>query len=92
MTSILVRTLFSTLMSCRALILENLALCRQFDVLQRNAKRPCLTNRDRAVTLLSSNVFRMSQSSDISLGIGISPRFGESEVHPAIVEIEPLQR
>jgi len=57
MTSILFRTLFSALRSRRALALENLALRHQLDVLQRNAKRPRLTNRDRTLWVILSRVW-----------------------------------
>jgi len=50
MISMFFRTLFSALKSHRALVLENLALRHQLDVLQRNVKRPKLTNRDRVVS------------------------------------------
>ena len=46
---IILHAFFSALRSRRALILENLALRHQLDVLQRNAKRPRLTNRDRVL-------------------------------------------
>ncbi len=49
MIFILFRTLFSALKSRRALALEHLALRHQLDVLRRNAKKPRLTNRDRAL-------------------------------------------
>ena len=57
MIFILLRTLFSALRSQRALILENLALRHQLDVLQRNAKRPCLANRDRTLWVILSRVW-----------------------------------
>ena len=57
MISILFRTLFSALKSHRALVLENLALRHQLDVLQRNAKRPRLTNRDRTLWVVLSRVW-----------------------------------
>ena len=46
---LIIRTLISALRSHRALALENLALRHQLEVLKRNAKRPRLTNRDRAL-------------------------------------------
>jgi putative transposase len=52
MLFIIIRTIFSALRSRRALALENLALRHQLDVLQRNAKRPRLTNRDRALWII----------------------------------------
>ncbi|UCG50456.1 MAG: transposase [Candidatus Latescibacterota bacterium] len=57
MISILFRTLLSALKSDRALVLENLALRHQLDVLQRNAKRPRLTNRDRTLWVILSRVW-----------------------------------
>jgi transposase InsO family protein len=54
MLFILLRTFFSALRSHRALALENLALRHQLEVLQRNAKRPCLTNRDRILWAILS--------------------------------------
>jgi hypothetical protein len=49
MIVIFFRTLFSALKSRRALTLENLALRHQIEVLHGNARRPRLTNRDRAL-------------------------------------------
>ncbi len=49
MIFILFRTFISILRSHRALTLENLALRHQLEVLKRNAKKPRLTNRDRAL-------------------------------------------
>ena len=57
MISILFRTLFSALRSRRAMVLENLALRHQLHVLQRNAKRPLLTNRDRVLWVMLSRVW-----------------------------------
>jgi putative transposase len=57
MTSILFRTLFSALKSHRTLVLENLALRHQLNVLQRNAKRPRLMNRDRTLWVVLSRVW-----------------------------------
>jgi putative transposase len=57
MTFILLRRLISALKSRRALVLENLALRHQLDVLQRNAKRPRLTNRDRALWVVLSRLW-----------------------------------
>jgi hypothetical protein len=54
MIFILFRTLFSALRSHRALILENLALRHQLDVLKRNARRPRLRDRDRALWVVPS--------------------------------------
>jgi putative transposase len=54
MIFILFRTLFSALKSRRALALENLALRHQIEVLQRNVKRPRLTNRDRILWVMLS--------------------------------------
>jgi putative transposase len=52
MLLLLFRTLFSALRSHRALALENLALRHQLDALKRNAKRPCLKNRDRLLWVM----------------------------------------
>ncbi|MHC4316742.1 MAG: helix-turn-helix domain-containing protein [Planctomycetota bacterium] len=57
MISILFRTLLSALKSHRALVLQNLALRHQLDVLQRNTKRPRLTNRDRVLWVFLSRVW-----------------------------------
>lgn len=57
MISILFRTLFSALRSRRAMVLENLALRHQLHVLQRNANRPLLTNRDRVLWVMLSRVW-----------------------------------
>jgi putative transposase len=57
MIFILFGTLFCALKSQRALALENLALRHQLDVLQRNAKRPRLTNRDRTLWVILSRVW-----------------------------------
>ena len=51
---IILRTIISALRSHRALTLENLALRHQLAVLQRNAKRPRLTNRDRTFWIILS--------------------------------------
>jgi hypothetical protein len=47
-------TIISALRSHRALALENLALRHQLNVLQRNAGRPRLTNRDRTLWIILS--------------------------------------
>lgn len=57
MLFILLRTFISVLRSHRALALENLALRHQLDVLQRNAKRPCLSNRDRTLWVILSRIW-----------------------------------
>jgi putative transposase len=57
MIFIFFRTLFSALKSHCALLLENLALRHQLDVLQRNARRPRLTDRDRALWVILSRVW-----------------------------------
>jgi putative transposase len=57
MLFIILRTLFSALKSRRALTLENLALRHQLDVLQRNAKRPRMRDRDRALWVLLARVW-----------------------------------
>jgi putative transposase len=54
---IILRTIISALRSHRALALENLALRHQLAVLQRNAKRPRLTNRDRALWIILSRLW-----------------------------------
>jgi len=48
MLKLILRTLFSSLRSRQALILENAALHHQIEVLQRNSGRPFLRWRDRA--------------------------------------------
>ena len=53
---IILRTIISTLRSHRALALENLALRRQLDVLQRNAEGPRL-NRDRTLWIILSQLW-----------------------------------
>ena len=57
MIYILLRTLFSTLRSHRALTLENLALRHQLNVLQRNTKKPRLKNRDRLLWAILASVW-----------------------------------
>jgi putative transposase len=57
MIFILFQTLFSALRSRRALVLENLVLRHQLDVLQRNAKTPRLTNRDRVLWVILSRIW-----------------------------------
>jgi putative transposase len=57
MIFVLLRTFFSALRSHRALALENLALRHQLDVLQRNVKRPRLTNRDRVLWIFLSRLW-----------------------------------
>ena len=54
---IILRTIISALRSHRALTLENLALRHQLAVLQRNAKRPRLTNRDRTLWIILSRLW-----------------------------------
>jgi putative transposase len=54
---IILRTIISALRSHRALALENLALRHQLDVLQRNARRPRLTNRDRVLWITLSRLW-----------------------------------
>ncbi len=51
---ILFHTLLAALKFRQALVLENLALRHQLDVLQRNAKRPRLTNQDRTLWVILS--------------------------------------
>jgi hypothetical protein len=48
MIKTLLSGLISTFRSRQALVLENLALCHQLEVLQRNSNRPALKWRDRA--------------------------------------------
>ena len=55
MLLLLLRTFTSALRSHRALALENLALRQQLEVLQRNSKRPRLTNRDRTLWSILSH-------------------------------------
>ena len=47
MLNFILRTIFSGLKSRKVLVLENLALRHQLIVLQRNARKPGLTKRDR---------------------------------------------
>ena len=54
MLILILRTVISALRSHRALALENLALRHQLEVLQRNAKKPRLTNRDRTLWIVLS--------------------------------------
>ena len=55
MPFLILRTSIPALRSHRALALENLALRHQLEVLQRNAKRPHLTNRDRTLWIILSH-------------------------------------
>jgi putative transposase len=55
MLILLLRTIISALRSHRALALENLALRHQLEILKRNAKRPCLKNRDRTLWIILSH-------------------------------------
>jgi putative transposase len=57
MLILILRTLISALRSHRALALENLALRHQLEVLQRNAKRPRLTTRDRTLWVIISRLW-----------------------------------
>jgi hypothetical protein len=57
MLILILRTLISALRSHRALTLENLALRHQLEILQRNAKRPCLTNKDRTLWVILSRLW-----------------------------------
>ena len=57
MLFLILRTLISALRSHRALALENLALRHQLEVLNRNAKRPRLTNQDRTLLVLISRLW-----------------------------------
>lgn len=54
MLILILRTIISVLRSHRALALEKLALRHQLDVMQRNTKRPRLTNRDRTLWVILS--------------------------------------
>ncbi len=63
MLFVILRTLHSALKSRRALTLENLALRHQFDVRQRNAKRPRMRDRDRALWVLLVRVWDNWQNS-----------------------------
>jgi putative transposase len=54
---IILRTFVSALRSHRALALENLALRHQLEVLQRNTKRPRLTNKDRTLWIILSRLW-----------------------------------
>ena len=55
---IFLRTFISALRSHRALALENLALRHQLEVLQRNTKRPRLTNKDRTLWVILSRLWQ----------------------------------
>ena len=57
MLIIILRTFISALRSHRALALENLALRHQLDVLYRNSKRPRLTNKDRTLWVIISQLW-----------------------------------
>ena len=57
MLILILRTFISALRSHRALALENLALRHQLDVLQRNTKRPRLTNQDRTLWVILSRLW-----------------------------------
>ena len=54
MLNVIPQTIVSALRSHRALALENLALRHQLEVLQRGARRPRLTSRDRALWIILS--------------------------------------
>jgi len=56
MLFLILLTIISALRSHRALILENLALRHQLEVLQRNTKRPRMTNRDRTLWVILSRL------------------------------------
>jgi putative transposase len=53
----LLATVRSSLNSQRELVLENLALRQQLAILQRNTKRPSLTNADRAFWVALSRLW-----------------------------------
>jgi putative transposase len=55
MLILILRTFISALRSHRALALENLALRHQLEVLQRNTKRPRLTNQNRTLWIILSH-------------------------------------
>jgi transposase InsO family protein len=57
MLALIVRLLLAGLQSRRSLVLENLALRHQVEVLKRNAKRPHITNRDRALWVILSRIW-----------------------------------
>jgi hypothetical protein len=57
MLALIVRFLLAGLQSRRSLILENLALRHQVEVLKRSAKRPRITNRDRALWVILSRIW-----------------------------------
>ncbi|UCF05899.1 MAG: transposase [bacterium] len=57
MIILILRTFLSALRSHRALALENLALRHRLDVLQRNAQRPRLKNRDRTLWIILSRLW-----------------------------------
>ncbi len=57
MLLIILRAILSSIKSHRSLTLENLALRHQLDVLQRNAKKPRLSNRDRVLWIALSQLW-----------------------------------
>jgi len=57
MLFLILRTFISALRSHRALALENLALRHQLEVLNRNSKRPRLTNQDRILWSIFSGLW-----------------------------------
>jgi putative transposase len=57
MISIFFHARFSALRSHRALVLEEFAPLHQLEVIQRNAKRPRLTNQDRTLWVIMSRVW-----------------------------------
>ena len=58
MLFLILRTLISALRSHHTLALENLALRHQLEVLQRNTKRPRLTNQDRMLWVILSRLWK----------------------------------
>ncbi len=57
MLFLIMRTLISALKSRRELAMENLALRHQLEVLQRNKRRPRLTNQDRTLWIILSRLW-----------------------------------
>ena len=57
MLILILRAIITSIKSHRSLALENLALRHQLEVLQRNAKKPQLSNRDRTLWVILSRLW-----------------------------------
>ena len=57
MLLLILRAILSSIKSHRSLTLQNLALRHQLEVLQRNAKKPRLSNRDRVLWIALSRLW-----------------------------------